>query len=171
MHIFLLQLTTFSTQNDDLFLFGSMIWELSAFDCFHFYFLNTKIKPLKPDTDSIQLEKSFHRGHLSLCDSFFASFSGRYHFGNNWCQKKRFKDQMTAEFILASNLIMLVFIPLGIFHYTTGQLLLKEISSKVNFMSLLDINSLHNKSTIILASKSLSDPNCNFLQTNSIYRH
>ena len=45
---------------------------------------------------------------------------------------------MTAEFILASNLILLVFIPLGIFHYTAGQLLLKEISSKVNFMSLLD---------------------------------
>ena len=58
--------------------------------------------------------------------------------GNNWCQKKRFKDQMTTEFILASNLIMLVFIPLGIFHYIAGQLLLKEISSKVNFMSLLD---------------------------------
>ena len=75
--------------------------------------------------------------------------------------KKRFKDQMTTEFILASNLIMLVFIPLGIFHSITGQLLLKEISLKVNFMSLLD-NCLHNKSTIKLPSKSLSDPNHNF---------
>ena len=53
-------------------------------------------------------------------------------------KKRKFKDQVTAEFILASNLIMLVFIPLGIFHYIAGQLLLKEISSKVNFMSLLD---------------------------------
>ena len=66
--------------------------------------------------------------------------------------KKRFKDQMTTEFILASNLIMLVFIPLGIFHSITGQLLLKEISLKVNFMSLLD-NCLYNKSTIELPSK------------------
>ena len=89
---------------------------------------------------------------------------GRYysecHFGNNWCQK-RFKDQMTTEFILASNLIMLVFIRLGNFHNITGQLLLKEISLKVNFMSLLD-NGLHNKSTIELPSKSLSNPNHNF---------
>ena len=76
-------------------------------------------------------------------------------------KKKRFKDQMTTEFILASNLILLVFIPLGIFHYITGQFLLKEISLKVNFMSLLD-NGLHNKSTIELLSKSLSDPNHNF---------
>ena len=75
--------------------------------------------------------------------------------------KKRFKDQMTAEFILASNLIMLVLICLGIFHSITGQLLLKEISLKVNFMSLLD-NCLHNKSTIKLPSISLSDPNHNF---------
>ena len=53
-------------------------------------------------------------------------------------KKRRFKDQVTAKFILASNLIMLVFIPLGIFHYFAGQLLLKEISSKLNFMPLLD---------------------------------